>query len=476
VLFAVKKILTERYSKQVIAMDPTDTIVALATAQGQGALALIRVSGERSATIVQTCIAEKEKFEKAAERIVQLYTFIHPHNTRDVIDRITAIRYRAPRSYTSENMVEILCHGGDITPERILESLVDAGARYAGRGEFTKRAFLNGKTSLTKAEAVNRIIASTTAIQQQHALGHYLGGGEALVLIWDKEVRELLADIENAIEFSAEADEDRNKTAERIETRVEKLKTGIMQELKKRRYLKEVEHGIDVAIVGPVNAGKSSLFNLIMGYERSIVDTEEGTTRDFISEQRKIDGIKVRFIDTAGIRNASKCVEKKGIEKSREFIKKSRIVLWVSAANEQTTEEEKLLQTTEQQKVVGIINKIDLAHSTEKQELFCNKKIPYLEISAIKREEKERVELFIRNCIYDIYNRIEYDCVIGNKRQEKIIEEILKEVEAIKRSVNSEEIAAEHCKNIIGKIEEFTGKITTEEILNKIFDEFCIGK
>ena len=247
--------------------------------------------------------------------------------------------------------------------------------------------------------------------------------------------------------------------------------------LEKRKIIKGLENGIYIAIIGPINAGKSSLFNLIMGFDRSIVDTEGGTTRDFVSEDRKIGSALVKFIDTAGLREAVQRIEKKGVERSREFIRDSKVLLWVSAADEEIKSEELIIESSSGQKILGIINKIDLADGLEKERLFKEKLIPYIKISAINRKDRETVENFMVQELKALLDSVSYDCIISNKRQEKIVEEIANELEMIENSPeDEEEIIAEHCKNILNKLEEFVGKVTTVDILDKIFDEFCIGK
>lgn len=457
-------------------METGDTIVALATPPGMGALALIRVSGLDAIVLVKKMLAEKERFDGAPAKEIRLYRFI-TSNTKEPIDEITAVKYFEPHSFTGENMVEIICHGGNVVTERILESLVDGGARYAVKGEFTRRAFCNGKTNLVKAESINQIVQSKSITQQKSAICSYLDKYQALINTWEEKIKEILMEVESAIEFGEDGDISERDSWVIIKQKVKTLKDEVISELEKRKAIREVESGIYIAIVGPINAGKSSLFNLVMDFDRSIVDTEGGTTRDFVSEDRKIGNVLVKFIDTAGLRETVQRVEKKGVERSREFIRNSKVLIWVSAADEEIKPEELKIKDLFGQKVLGVINKIDLGDGIEKERMFRKRSIPHIKISAINRNERERVENFIVQELEVLLDGVSYDCIISNKRQEKIIEGIYNELERIEnRPKDEEEIIAEHCKNIINKLEEFVGKVTTEDILDKIFDEFCIGK
>ncbi len=452
-----------------------DTIVALATPPGTGALGIVRVSGQHAHSICKTSIRETNRFETSSSKEIHLYRWLDC-TSQEIIDEITAIKYAAPYSYTGEDMVEIICHGGTVIVERILESLLHSGARYAGKGEFTRRALLNGKTNLIKAESINQMIHSTTLIQQRNTIQSYLGGYTTLIKLWEYRIKEILVDIETEIEFGEDKDTAFPEQGKIIE-KATSLKEDLLGELQKRQRIKEVEQGITIAIIGPVNAGKSSLFNLIMGFERAMVDSIGGTTRDFISEHKKIGSMQVKFIDTAGLINNAVGLEKQGVDKSREFIRECNMLVWVTPANERTAKEEETIIPNEHQMIIGIINKSDLSDGIHKKNMFEKIGIPYITMSAHNSGDKEAVETFIINEIQKKYDAQAYDCVIANKRQEQILECMCRELEAIERRVVGEEdIVAYHCRTILEKIEEFVGKKTPDDVLNTIFDEFCIGK
>lgn len=457
-----------------------DTIIALATPNGNAALAVIRVSGSNAHEIVKKVIFEQEKFSKMQARKIALYRIKAP-STEEIIDEVTTIKYFTPETYTGEPMVEITCHGGSIVVKRILEALVDAGARYAVKGEFTKRAFLNGKKELEKAEYINQIINSKTIHQQKTAVKGYLGGYDYLITKWKQELIDILVKLETEIEFNEDHSifEKGISIRELVINKIMDIRDSIKSELQKRKIIKEIEQGINVAIIGPTNAGKSTLMNVLVGFERSIVDHEKGTTRDFVTEIKNINDMQIKFIDTAGLTKTENRIEKKGIERTNDIIKTSRIVIWITAADEEITEQENKMYIVENKKVIGIINKCDIADGSKKEALFKEQDVKFLKTSLISKhkEEKEAVIKFITEEIRGIYDNHEIDCIIANKRQESILESICIEINTIdKNQITQEELLTQSIKDILGKLDEFTGKVTTEEILSQIFDEFCIGK
>ncbi len=459
-------------------MKESDTIAALATARGKGALAIVRISGSESQRIVRSNILETEKFDKSSNNEIKLYKYIRKSNKKEIIDEVTIIKYNAPYSYTGEEMVEIICHGGEIVVERILESLIQDGIRYAEKGEYTKRAFINGKTDIIKAESTNILINSKSIIQHKSAIDNYFGNYKSKLKNWKEYIENILIENEVIIEFSENEDVEELNENKKIKEIIEKIKKEIKAELKIREKFKEVEQGLDIAIVGPCNAGKSSILNLLLGYERSIVDYEKGTTRNFITEIRNINNINVRLIDTAGIENTEERIEKESIKKTWEIIKKSKIILLITAADEETKKVELELKIDEKKKYFGIINKTDLKNGIEKEKMFKKLSIPYIKTVAIKKSERDKVEKFIINEISDIYKNVDYNSIILNKRQEMLIHKIFNELKELEfRFKNKEnEIVTYHCKNILEKFEEYIGKTNNEDMLNKIFNEFCIGK
>jgi tRNA modification GTPase len=404
-----------------IQMDTDDTIVALSTSQGSAALAVIRVSGPDAISTIKEKVDRKEKFDNLPPNVIALFK-IRERDTKEVIDEVTIVKYISPNSYTGENMVEIICHGGTVIVERILESLIDEGLRYAKKGEFTKRAFCNGKADIIKAESINQMIKSTSVIQQKNAIQSYIGGYESRISGWKRQVEDILVEVESEIEFNDDDDIAGRESKGIIKERVEIFKKSILSELKKRDTIKEVEKGISVVIVGPRNAGKSSLFNLILGFERSIVDVKKGTTRDFVSEERRISSVPVTFIDTAGLAETEKSIEKEGVQRTKDLIKKGNIIVWVTAADEEIKNVEREIKVEKNQKILGVINKIDLSDGIKKENMFKNYSVLNIKISATDKNERGKAEKFIVDQIAEMLRSVQYDCIISNKRQERIIE------------------------------------------------------
>jgi tRNA modification GTPase len=454
-----------------------DTIAALATARGNAALAIIRISGKNAFNSVEKCIFPTIKFINTPPKRLQLFTIINIE-IKKAIDEVTAIKYENPQSYTGENMVEILCHGNEIIIEEILSQLIKTGVRIAEKGEFTKRAFLNGKMDLLKAESINELIASTNPISYLCAIENYYGKSKNILLDWKAKIIKILAEIETRIEFPEEDDVIDRKSTYRKD--IESLSIEIEKELNIREKIKVIDSGFMMPIVGIANAGKSSLFNLILGYNRTIVHHEEGTTRDAVSEEIKIKGEKIKIFDTAGLNETKNSVELMGIEKSWEYIKNGNLLVFVTPANKEILENEKrILKETNKEKIIGIISKKDLNNPIQKKEMFQTFGIPFIEVNLIEEEERLRIIDFISSNIKKAFNLFNSESsIICNKRQEEIIRRTESKIKSIIQNIDQyyDEIISNDLKEILYNFEEFIGTTDNEEILEAIFSEFCIGK
>jgi tRNA modification GTPase len=459
-------------------MESLPTIAALATAHGPGALAVIRVSGEQATQIVGSCVKNKEALICAEDRQTVLCRFIGCRN-REAVDQVTVVKYSAPRSYTGENMVEIICHGSMILVEKILENLIDAGAQYASKGDFTRRAFMNGKIDLIRAEAIGQIGRNASVAQVETAVHNYFGGYQQSLVFWRNQVEQLQADIESWIDFGDEDDVAGSNVEDRIGERIARLKEQIEREIRIRDKICECDHGARIAFVGPPNAGKSTILNLVLGYERSIVFPEEGTTRDAVSERVSWHGFEVTFIDCAGLRKTEKTVERLGVDRSWAIVDNSDVVVLVSSADRKETEEEKeaLKRKAQQGKMLGIINKIDLQAPDGKKGFFKKNKLPYICISAIDPGFREKVIDFILDSVMEFKKHMESRSIITTKRQEKIAKDMTKHLEEMQKlTIGQGELLAVHARHMRECMDDFVGKSTPEDILNEIFSEFCIGK
>jgi tRNA modification GTPase len=458
-------------------MQSGDTIAALATARGNAALAVIRVSGPDAIDIVGEHIDERSVFLDMDPWRLRRLRFVR-RNSGELVDEVTAVKYTAPRSYTGENMVEIICHGGMVVVERILEQLADGGARYAGRGEFTRRAFLNGKTDLVRAEAVHELVVSQTVRGSKHAADMYGGAYRQVIGGWKAAVERILADIETAIEFGDEGSVTETELGSHAPA-VASVRKNIEEEIQKWEAVRQWERGVDVVIAGPANAGKSTLLNCMVGYERALVHEKAGTTRDSVSEQVVLEGSEVRIIDTAGIRKTGDVVEGLGISKTREQLEGAGLVVWVTAADRRLEAEERMIIEERKRygKIVAVINKSDLGRSEEKERYFEEAGIGWIGAAARRKEERMRVVSFVSSEIRSGGVQGVEGSVIASLRQERLARDITEELHRAERyAEGQEEFAAYHCRKAVDLFEEYVGKHATEEMLNGIFERFCIGK
>jgi tRNA modification GTPase len=440
-------------------VNDSDVIAALATPVGKSALAIIRVSGIDSHSVIQRSIKEADKFKSASSNKIQRYNFIN-EAYQSLIDDITAIKYYAPKSYTGENMVEIVSHGSKIVINEILNEIIRNGGRIAGKGEFTRRAFLNNKMDLIKAEYILQKINSTNGIQQRICANIVEKKQEKTINSWREEIKKLLVEVETEIEFNEDVKYDSSDflIAERLRAVIEK-ELNIWNKIK--RYNKDLK----MVICGPANVGKSSLFNTLLGYNRAIVTDTPGTTRDTISESIIIDNNEIEIIDSAGLRETENSIEKEGIERTKKEIEEASIVLWVNSVDQDRV----VPQNDIHDKVITILNKIDLKKEddTIENDQIC--------ISLEENTNIEKIVEKIREKIKNI-NDTEIPSLIANERHVQIAERIKDYLSEVITYWNEKEKAAYYMYKILEEIEELIGKRDREEVYNEIFSKFCIGK
>ncbi len=453
------------------------TIAAISTAPGNAGIGIIRLSGEKCFEIIEKIFVPKKKSPVVGYSMK--YGKIINSQTKEVIDEVLVSYFVAPKSYTTENMCEINSHGGTIIEHKILEECLKNGAVLAEPGEFTKRAFLNGRIDLSQAEAVIDVINAKTDKEARVAERQLEGSLSRNIKKIQDEILDLMADIEASIDYPEyDIEETTNKKIENVMQDV-KIKLEKLEE--SFRNGKIIKEGIRTAIVGKPNVGKSSLLNLMLGENRAIVSNVEGTTRDTIEEYINIKGVPLKIIDTAGIRKTNDEVEKIGVEKSLNISNTAELIIAVfDDSREFNEEDKKIVELIKNKQAIILINKTDM----NKKLIINNEEIKNLnkdiiEFSTI--EEKGLDELY--NTIENMFklNQIDSDNseIITNERQKQ---HILKAIEAEEKAMESakanmpSDITAIAIKQILEELAEITGQSASEDIINEIFKKFCLGK
>ncbi len=450
-----------------------DTICAVATPAG-GALAIIRVSGNRAIEIVS------EEFSKnllLAKGNTLHYGTI---GRKETIDDVLVSVFRTPHSYTGEDSVEISCHGSKYIVQQILHLLVKKGCRMANPGEYTQRAYLNGKLDLSQAEAVADLIASTNRATHQIAMSQLRGSFSSELSLLRENLLKLTSLLELELDFSDHEDlefADRSELTE-IAKEIDKKINHLANSFEIGQALKQ---GIPVAIVGKTNVGKSTLLNRLLHEERAIVSDIHGTTRDTIEDTIDLQGVSFRFIDTAGIRQTADAIEKIGIERTYASIQKARIVIWV--IDEQPTQEElqDMLESTKDKSLIITQNKID---KEEKENLSFNLSAQTNKYSIISISAKHNINIDkLEEAIFkaaDIPTISESDVIVTNTRH---YEALTRSSQALSRVLDglkmglSGDLLSEDLRDVLSILSEITGgEITTNEVLGNIFKHFCVGK
>lgn len=445
-----------------------DTICALATAPG-GAIGIIRISGPQSLEILSR-VFTKDVSAAPANTI----HYGHIKNGAEIVDEVMASLFRAPHSYTGEDSVEISCHGSRYILNKVLNLLIAEGCRQAGPGEFTQRAYLNGKMDLSQAEAVADLIASTNQATHQIAMSQLRGHFSSKLAQLREQLLKLTSLLELELDFSDHEDlefADRSELMELTKT-IDNHITHLSNSFETGQAIKQ---GIPVAIVGKTNVGKSTLLNRLLKDDRAIVSDVHGTTRDTIEDTIDIKGITFRFIDTAGIRQTQDEVEQIGITRTYAAIDKARIVLWLIDSEPSTKEINDILQRTDNKKLIVIKNKADKADNNSYNSL----KLPFISISAKFGKGIEELEQAIYEAA-DIPTLTENDIIVTNARH---YEALVRAHEHIQRVIDglqmqlSGDLLSEDLRLTLDTLAEITGgQITPNEVLGNIFKNFCVGK
>ena len=445
-----------------------DTIAAISTALGVGAISIIRVSGKESLNIVNKI------FDKNILN-AQTHTIHYGHIVENgkIIDEVLVSVMLSPRTFTTENIVEINCHGGINTTNKVLEMVLKNGARLAEPGEFTKRAFLNGRIDLTQAEGIMNLIESETDTAREMSINQLTGNVSNIISSIRTDLINIISNIEVNIDYP-EYEDIEVLTNEKILPEVKNIKYEIQEAITNAETGKLLNTGIKIGIIGKPNVGKSSLLNTLLEEDKAIVTDIEGTTRDIVEGKFVLNGIVCHITDTAGIRETNNIVEKIGVTKSFEIINNSDLIIFMLNNNEELSNEEKeILEKIKQKKYIIVINKIDLEN-----------KLNILDKNVIRISVKENTGIKeLKNRIITMFNLDEIKTkdmtYLSNARSISLLNKSLKIIEESIHNIENEtpidiiEMDLKESWNILGEI---IGKTYTDELINEIFSRFCLGK
>ncbi|SHK50711.1 tRNA uridine-5-carboxymethylaminomethyl(34) synthesis GTPase MnmE [Epilithonimonas mollis] len=458
-----------------------DTICALATANGIGAIGIIRVSGNGSFKIVNR-IFEGKNLEKVESHTVH-YGFIKDEN--ETIDEVMISVFHAPKTFTTENSVEISFHGSPYIGKKILEALINNGARMAKAGEFTMRAFMNGRIDLSQAESIADLIASENEASRKVALNQLKGGISNEISFLRNDLLNFTSLIELELDFAEEDVEFADRTA--LTSLLKKIEDKLISLIDSFQYGNAIKNGTAVAIIGKPNAGKSTLLNALLKEERAIVSNIAGTTRDTIEEVLHIKGHAFRLIDTAGLRETADEIEAIGVKKAREKVENAEILVYLAdAGTEDFSEDIEMIKSLlrDDLKLIICATKIDEVIPTQYEKLeqiFRNgisTDFDFIKISAVENKNIQDLKNELSSYVEHLKSE-EGNVVITNQRHYEALQKSLNSVKRVEDAVRSQittELLAYELRNALEYLGEISGEFTNDEVLGNIFSKFCIGK
>jgi tRNA modification GTPase len=445
-----------------------DTIAAISTPYGFGGIGVARLSGPAALSIAQQIFSKTIKKPRRA-----YFGYVFDPESKEKIDTGIAIYFKAPHSYTGEDIVELQLHGGVKNLEYVLNLLIKNGARLAERGEFTRRAFLNGKMDLIEAEAVLELINAKTEKSLKVAAKRLFGGVSEKLDVLKRKILAVISRVEGPIDFPFDVEP---TDPDILRREMESVKRDIEELIATYKSGKRIQEGVRIAIVGKPNVGKSTLLNALLKFDRAIVSEIPGTTRDTVEETIDFFGVPVRFIDTAGVRETDDKIEKIGKERTMKAISDSDIILFMFDASELISEEDRELEhITEGKERIIVLNKMDLPAKISTVELEQMFKEPVIQISALKKAGIEQLEKVI---LERIAPKESESVFITTEREKQNLEEAIKHIDKAESLIDKgmDELVSEELKEAIFSIGLISGEETPQEILNSIFSHFCIGK
>ena len=460
------------------------TICAISTAPGVGGIAVIRISGEQAFTACDAIFKSFTAGVTVSTMAPNTIRFGQIVADNELVDEVLVSVFHAPHSFTGENVVEIACHGSQFIQQEILKLVLAQGCRLAQPGEFTQRAFLNGKMDLSQAEAVADVIASQSRAAHRLAMNQMRGGFSNELLILRDKLLTFTSLVELELDFSDHEDlefADRsqlNTLADTIEQKIAKLVNSFS-------VGNAIKNGIPVAIVGETNAGKSTLLNVLLNEERAIVSDIHGTTRDVIEDTVNIKGVLFRFIDTAGLRETTDTIENLGIERTYQAIEKANIVLWIIDASQINNQEkwlsEEIMKRLEHTPLILVFNKVDKLSEGERLALekqFNDNRVPRIFISAKERLHTDELQELLYNAA-KLPELSDQDIMVTNMRHYEALKQAHTAIVRVQNGLNdriSGDFLSQDIRECLHYLGEITGQITTDEVLGNIFSKFCIGK
>ncbi len=459
----------------------SETIAAISTALGEGAIGIVRLSGKEAFDIADKIIKlPKNKTLKSVDSHTINYGHVVDPKTKEKIEEIMVVKMASPRTYTCEDIVEINCHGGIRTIQKILSLCLDNGARIAEPGEFTKRAFLNGRIDLSQAEAVIDFIKSKTDEASLLANNQMQGRLSNLIKRLRAEILDILAVVEVNIDYP-EYDDLEIETTSTILKKSVTIKRDLENLLETSKQGKIIKDGLNTAIIGRPNVGKSSLLNNLLQENKAIVTDIAGTTRDVLEEYVNIKGVPIKLIDTAGIRETDDIVEQIGVERSKKALEQADLILFLLNSSEELTEKDKeLIKLTENKQTIVILNKLDLETKIDIDEV---RKISYnhpiIKTSMTTYEGIESLEKNIREMFFDGKAKPKDATYLSNTRQINLITRALTSlndaINAAEQGLEVDMVLIDYTTtfNLLGEV---IGEDTSEELINELFSRFCLGK